>query len=263
MGEHLINNQGNRDDAIRHRIWGENDTMFRLFLSHVSGVRKETASLKAELVNYGISCFVAHDNILPTKPWRDELDFSLFTMDALVALITNDFHSSDWTDHEIGVAIGRKVPVIPVALEKQPYGLFERYQSMPGSWHDTPAIALSVTRSLISTDNVAIRNRMVEAYTFTLTKCPNFAFAFNLYNTLTAIEIGSLSEAQTESMIEAYYKNDQIQGCWDFRGVDNRGRVLQDKGFAYELKRITGRDYSERVSFDSILAWQRSQIVMF
>ena len=70
------------------RIWG--DEGFRLFLSHKSDVKKESADLKERLHIFGVSSFVAHADIHPTKAWQDELppsklggilveDFSKFT----------------------------------------------------------------------------------------------------------------------------------------------------------------------------------------
>jgi len=39
-------------------------------------------------------------------------------MDVLVAILTTGFRESHWTNQEIGVAIGRGVPVISVRLVK-------------------------------------------------------------------------------------------------------------------------------------------------
>ena len=60
------------------RIWTESG--FRLFLSHKSEVKTETAALKSRLAQFGISAFVAHEDILPTKAWQDEIENALATM---------------------------------------------------------------------------------------------------------------------------------------------------------------------------------------
>ena len=79
--------------AIQKRIWGEGK--FRLFLSHKSQIKTKVAELKKELEVYGISCFVAHKDIKPTKKWQDEIESALSSMDALVALMTEKFHNSN------------------------------------------------------------------------------------------------------------------------------------------------------------------------
>jgi len=67
-----------------------------------------------------VSCFVAHLSIRPTREWQDEIERALFSMDALIALLTKDFQKSNWTDQEISIALGRKVPVIPLKIDKKP-----------------------------------------------------------------------------------------------------------------------------------------------
>lgn len=76
------------------RIWGEG---YRVFLSHKVNVKKKTAAVKEALKPFGITCFVAHQDIRPTKTWQDEIESALFTMDAFVALMTTNFHDSEWT----------------------------------------------------------------------------------------------------------------------------------------------------------------------
>ena len=47
---------------------------FRLFLSHLSKFKVNTAYLQKELLKYGISSFVAHNDIEPTKLWQNEIE---------------------------------------------------------------------------------------------------------------------------------------------------------------------------------------------
>lgn len=102
------------------RIWG--DKGFRLFLSHKSEVKKEAAELKEKLGLFGVSAFVAHEDIEPSRTWLAEIENALHSMDAFAALVTENFHDSDWTDQEVGFALARRVPVIAVKLERDPYG---------------------------------------------------------------------------------------------------------------------------------------------
>jgi hypothetical protein len=79
---------------------------FRLFISHVSDHMAMVSALGKELRQYGIHGFLAHSDIHPTQQWRDQIRWALRTCDALLALMTPDFHSSDWTDQEIGFVLG-------------------------------------------------------------------------------------------------------------------------------------------------------------
>ena len=68
---------------------------FRLFLSHVSTFKRETAELASHLGKWHISAFVAHEDIEPTADWYAEIERALWTMDAAVSLLTPRFHDSN------------------------------------------------------------------------------------------------------------------------------------------------------------------------
>lgn len=49
-------------------------------------------------------------------------------MDALCAVLTPGFKESNWTDQEVGIAIGRGILVIPIRKKLDPYGFIGKYQ---------------------------------------------------------------------------------------------------------------------------------------
>lgn len=101
---------------------------FKLFISHLAVFKKTICILKAELEKYGISSFVAHEDIEPTKEWQDEIEKGLFSMDAFCAVLMEGFKESNWTDQEVGVAVGRNVLIIPIRKGLDPYGFIGKYQ---------------------------------------------------------------------------------------------------------------------------------------
>ena len=48
--------------------WDEG--LFRLFISHIAKHREFAHDVRRELLTYGISAFVAHHDIEPTKEWQ-------------------------------------------------------------------------------------------------------------------------------------------------------------------------------------------------
>ena len=112
------------------KFWAPNH--FRLFLCHLSTFKVKTAQLQKTLVEYGISSFVAHEDIEPTTEWQDEIEKALFSMDALAAILTPKFNESKWTDQEVGVAVGRGSLIIPIRKGMDPYGFIGKYQGMQG-----------------------------------------------------------------------------------------------------------------------------------
>lgn len=106
--------------------------MFRLFVSHLAKYRKFAGELQEALATYGISAFVAHNDIEPTSEWLTQIETALATCDALVALMHPEFHASNWTDQEIRYCMGRGVPVYSVRLGQDPYGFIGRFQAFDG-----------------------------------------------------------------------------------------------------------------------------------
>lgn len=195
-------------DATR-RIWG--DQGFRLFLSHKSEVKKDSAELKDRLSIFGISCFVAHEDIHPTKAWQDEIENALASMDAFVALMTQNFHDSDWTDQEVGFAIARGVPIIAVRLGMDPYGFIGKFQALSSTW---PTVAEDLVKVLIKND------RMFSAYVQALRKCTSWDSGNTMAKALPGIE--KLSNLQIDDLATAYNENSELRGSFGFNGKSTK-----------------------------------------
>jgi len=132
---------------------------FKLFLSHLSSFKKTTGLLQAALRNYGVSAFVAHVDIEPTKEWLDEIEAGLYSMDALAAILMPGFKESNWTDQEVGVAVGRGVLVIPIIRGLNPYGFISKYQGLQAEGKTVTSVAESIFRVLVSSPKT--RSRML------------------------------------------------------------------------------------------------------
>jgi hypothetical protein len=152
---------------------------YRLFLSHLASFKVTISQLKNELEKYGISSFVAHEDIEPGKEWQVEIEKGLFSMDALCAILMPGFNDSKWTDQEIGVAIGRELLIIPVRRDLDPYGFIGKYQGIQAKGKNIGQVAEAIfyiisthekTKSiyisnivdllLLSNDTTEIRNRI-------------------------------------------------------------------------------------------------------
>ncbi|HZV62649.1 MAG TPA: toll/interleukin-1 receptor domain-containing protein [Methylophilaceae bacterium] len=141
---------------------------FRLFLSHLSSFKKNTGLLQAALRRYGISAFVAHVDIEPTKEWLDEIEVGLQTMDALAAILMPGFKESNWTDQEVGVAVGRGVLIIPIIRGLNPYGFIAKYQGLHATGKTVADVASDIFRILIKSTKT--RTRMLTCLTETTMK---------------------------------------------------------------------------------------------
>lgn len=124
---------------------------YKLFISHLSSFKKTIGILKQELEKYGISSFVAHEDIEPTKEWQVEIEKGLFSMDALCAVLMPGFKDSNWTDQEVGIAIGRNVLIIPIRRELDPYGFIGKYQGFQAAGKNISQVAEGIFE-IISTN---------------------------------------------------------------------------------------------------------------
>lgn len=209
------------------RIWGNEG--FRVFLTHKAEVKKQTSDLKERFRPFGISCFVAHEDIHPTKEWQNEIENALFSMDALVALMTDEFHDSLWTDQEVGCAFGRGVPIISVKLGRDPYGFIGKFQALSCGWD---IAAVEIVKLLIKYD------RMLSAYIKAVQSCVSYDQGNKLSEILPTI--GKLSSQQANDLISAFNDNGDVRGSYGFNGKFPK---KYGEGLTFHLKRLTGRGY--------------------
>ncbi len=130
---------------------------FRLFLSHLSSFKRTTGALQKALKRFGVSAFVAHVDIEPTKEWQDEIEAGLYSMDAFAAILMPGFKESNWTDQEVGVAIGRGVLVIPIIRGLNPYGFIAKYQGLQAAGKTVSQVAKEVFEILVSATQTRAR----------------------------------------------------------------------------------------------------------
>ena len=123
-------------DLGMKRIWGDgNANRHRLFISHKTAHRCKVQELAETLNTRNISTFVAHHDVKPSQEWRKEILNALNTMTHFVALLTDDFHGSIWTDQEVGYSFARNKPRLFVKLsERGPDGLASAEQAVKARW---------------------------------------------------------------------------------------------------------------------------------
>jgi len=217
------------EDDTDLRIWDKN--FYRLFITHKSEDRVAVSALKEGLRKYGISAFVAHEDIHPTLEWQNEIEIALASMDGLLAYMTPDFHDSDWTDQELGFAFGRKRPIIAMRLGKDPYGFIGKFQALSCDSSQAP---LEIVKLLIHKDG------MLDAYIHAVENCQSFDDGNSLANVLPCIR--ELSLQQVEKLVAAYKSNIELQGSFGFNGTRSS---FYGTGLAGHLARITGKSIIE------------------
>lgn len=210
-----------------NRIWeGE---CFRLFLSHKTEAKIEATQLKKALRNYGISSFVAHEDIHPTEEWQNEIENALSTMDGFVAVLTAEFHESNWTDQEVGYAFARGVPIIALRTGRDPYGFIGKFQGLTSDWLAAPE---KIAKLLIRNE------RMFPAFVRSIRACWSFDQGNRLAELLPGIE--RLNEEQIDELLDAYNGGGQASGSYGFSGSKPGKHGL---GLVHHLNRLGKRKF--------------------
>jgi len=174
LGQHLgFVLEENTPSKLDPSFWEKGK--MRLFISHLATHRKWAAELQTTLLRYGISSFVAHNDIEPTLAWQGQIEMALSTCDALVALLHENFHESKWTDQEIGFAMGRGVPVFSVRFGQDPYGFIGSYQAFNGRDLNPSELALELFQSYMT--NKQTQKKMSEVLVNLFESSTSFAEA--------------------------------------------------------------------------------------
>lgn len=134
---------------------------FKVFISHLASFKMGAAGLRSELSAYGITGFVAHDDIKPTREWQGEIVAGLQTMDAFVAILEKGFPQSSWCDQEIGFAVARNVFIIPLIRDLDPYGFIGKVQGLKVKGKLPKAVAREIYDLLLESPRT--RDRLVAA----------------------------------------------------------------------------------------------------
>jgi hypothetical protein len=140
--------------------------------------------------------------------WLDEIENALASMEGLVALMTENFHDSQWTDQEIGYAFAREVPIIAIRLGIDPYGFIGKFQALSASWNDAPKEILKI---------LCKQPGFFPAYLSSLRSCKKWTDANNLAECLPLFD--RLSEAQISKLVEIYNSNSDLAGSYGFDGT--------------------------------------------
>lgn len=135
----------------------------RLFISHISERKRTASKVSTHLREYDIHAFVAHEDIQPSKIWREEIIEALRTCDAVALLLHDGFNESDWCDQEVGVAYGEGKRIIPVRTgDLMPYGFAGEVQALDCRGQRPTAIAEAIAVLMQGEESLKVRFYMAD-----------------------------------------------------------------------------------------------------
>lgn len=212
---------------------------FKLFISHLSSFKETIEHLKIALEKFGISSFVAHIDIEPTKEWQEEIEKGLFSMDALCAVLMPGFKDSNWTDQEIGVAIGRGVLVIPVRKGLEPYGFIGKFQGYQSFGKNIEQVADGVFT--IISKNPKSRNIIISCLINLLLLSTN---KIEVFQRISALE--KIDDLPKDKILHLKTMFTENQNLKDIEIIKRFNELAQK----YDVKGVQIKDFEKIVEID-------------
>ena len=219
----------------------------KTFLSHHAESKVLAANIRDELSAYGFDAFVAHEDIEPTRIWEPEIWNSLNSMKLMIALLTPKFQQSNWTGQELGFALARNVPIIPIRIGADPFGFIAKIQAISRPQNRTDGLGRELFELMLANESEKLRALGNEALVCAVSRVDNFDEANELASILPAVR--DLSTEQVASIESAFKTNSQLQ--WSFKFP---------RAIAQCLTRISGTTYTVIDDCDQGRTLQRNSL---
>lgn len=109
--------------------------MRKVFISYSSKDKEIAGDLKRLFEEYEIiTCFIAHDDIMPGSEWEREILTNLESSDFFMPLQTENLKASYWCQQEAGFALSKGIKVVPLKPDMggiDPVGFYAKSQAHP------------------------------------------------------------------------------------------------------------------------------------
>lgn len=180
----------------------------RLFISHVSEERQFAQEVADELAVVGVHGFVAHETMEIGLPWQRQIESSLQTMDAFLALIHSGFSTRFWCQQEAGWALGRNVPRLALRLGEDPTGFLGSDQWPSRVGRTAKEVAREVSSWIGSIPHLG--DTVLEELIRALAEAPNYFDAEAAAKRVAALR--TLPDEAFDRIDKVWWSNDQLHG---------------------------------------------------
>ena len=209
-----------------------------IFLSHANKDKKIAKKLADELNQYGLKIFVAHEDIKIGDKWESILFNKIKECDLFVALLSENFHSARYTDHEVGIAYGLSKHIFPIMFDDtMPYGFMSKFQAKKISQeiNREEIVRLFFTMVSKSEKGTEMINKLIEEFG----DSNSYERANQTADALS--QCTEFSDEQLHQIADTFLRNDQIRGGfrserWCVDLIKNNWKRL-DKDLCYRLEK--------------------------
>jgi hypothetical protein len=197
-----------------------------VFISYSSKQKIIGGTLKSYLENLcGYEAFIAHDDILGSTIWEDEIIQAIKNADFFIPLISKEFKESPFTDQETGIAVYLEKKIIPIKLDEvNPYGFIKKYQALQYR-NNVNRLALTIAQigliyEPLSSYHQKSLNSIVHAF------CKSISFEIANATIQILCKCNDLSPSQLAQIVKAIKTNSQIKNAY---GLNTLKECLNNK----------------------------------
>lgn len=101
-----------------------------IFVSHAHEEKSIAGKLKESLDRCGVTSFLAHYDIVTGDKWDMEILDELSECDVFLIILTDNSRNSQYVNQEIGFALARGTPIIPLKAPIDPWCFISNIQGM-------------------------------------------------------------------------------------------------------------------------------------
>ena len=181
----------------------------RVFCSHLAAHKDVVGAVSQELLPFGVEAFVAHDSIEPSRQWVQVIQNALADCDAMVVFLHPGFKDSFWCDQEVGWALARQRPILPLNYGTNPYGFLGQYQAQRCESASTTQVANFVMDWLIKTPS--LHGRLAHSLVDALVNSHSWDFTRRVAPLLERIEV--IDNDDLTRMEVAARENVDVRDC--------------------------------------------------
>lgn len=215
--------------------------LLKIFISYANDDHELAGEIKRLLEDrYGVDVFLAHDDIRPSREWQEEIKEALNETNAFLALLTESFDGSDYTDQETGYALARDIPIIPLNAGNIPHGFISRYQALRINRRSIESSCDSIAQTLSTIRQ--IRGMFLDSLIRRFGNSYSFDEAAVMTNRL--LEFEGYSRQQKNEIVRLAAANDQISKS--FKAQRKLGTFIKTN--ADELDQDLVETYQEKSS---------------
>lgn len=192
------------------------------FISYSSKDDVDFDKITKALNEIGFDSFIAKEDIKLSEFWEKRILRQLDESNIFIAILSDNFKDSNYCNHELGIAIHRKMLIIPLSLDDNPsYGLFEKFESKP----------IEKYRELQQTIVDYYSKQTIDYFLINLNNVQgNWNYdSCNLHLKLMEPYFKEFSNIQVEKLVNAVLTNNQLHGRYGKPYLNSFYEMHKDK----------------------------------